>query len=141
VQYQNKEVFLAVIDCVSLRIVSLSKAVSPNFLSEGHIRYYTTVQGPDVRGDPRHFFWLLHLLLFLKSDSSSCSCSGAHWKFTLQLLFTLRKLENRVYVATWGKINAWTILPLASMNKYCHAFSAGKEVVVSCLCWSTAGFP
>ena len=75
-----------------------------------------------------------------KSDSSSCS--GAHdWKFTLRLLFALRKLENRVYFATWGKITAWTILPLANMDEYCHAFSAGKQEVVSCLCWSTAGFP
>jgi len=46
-----------------------------------------------------------------------------------------------VYFATWGKITAWTILPLANMDEYCHAFSAGKQVVVSCLCWSTAGFP
>jgi len=27
------------------------------------------------------------------------------------------------------------------MDEYCHAFSAGKQVVVSCLCWSTAGLP
>jgi len=27
------------------------------------------------------------------------------------------------------------------MDEYCHAFSDGKQVVVSCLCWSTAGFP
>jgi len=27
------------------------------------------------------------------------------------------------------------------MDEYCHAFSAGKQVVVSYLCWSTAGFP
>jgi len=27
------------------------------------------------------------------------------------------------------------------MGEYCHAFSDGKQVVVSCMCWSTAGFP
>jgi len=27
------------------------------------------------------------------------------------------------------------------MDEYCHAFGAGKQVVVSCLCWPTAGFP
>jgi len=35
------------------------------------------------------------------------------------------------------------------MDEYCHTFSdgkqvttgSGKQVVVSCLCWSTAGFP
>jgi len=27
------------------------------------------------------------------------------------------------------------------MDEHCHAFSAGKQVGVSCLCWSTAGFP
>jgi len=32
-------------------------------------------------------------------------------------------------------------LPLANMDVYCHAFSAGKQVVFSCLCWSPAGFP
>jgi len=50
-------------------------------------------------------------------------------------------LESRVDFATWGKITAWTILPLANMDEYCHACSAGKQVVVSCLCWSTVGFP
>jgi len=50
-------------------------------------------------------------------------------------------LESRVYFATWAKITAWTILPLANMDEYCHAFNAGKQVVLSCLCWSTAGFP
>jgi len=32
------------------------------------------------------------------------SCCGAHWKFTLWILFALRKFESRVYFATWGKI-------------------------------------
>jgi len=27
------------------------------------------------------------------------------------------------------------------MDEYCHAFSAGKQVAFSFLCWSTAGFP
>jgi len=27
------------------------------------------------------------------------------------------------------------------MDGYFHAFSAGKQIVVSCLCWSTAVFP
>jgi len=42
----------------------------------------------------------------------------------------------------WSKITAcWTILLLANMDEYCHAFSDGKQVVVSCLCRPTAGFP
>jgi len=27
---------------------------------------------------------------------------------------------------------------MANMDEYCHAFSDGKQVVVSCLSWSTA---
>jgi len=50
------------------------------------------------------------------------------WNDPFQLLFTLKKLENRVYFATWCKITAWTILPLANMDECCHAFSAGKQV-------------
>jgi len=46
-QYQNKEVFGSY-QSVSLRIVSLANAESPNFLAEGHISYYTTVRGPDI---------------------------------------------------------------------------------------------
>jgi len=33
-------------------------------------------------------------------SNKSGSCSRVHCKFTLQLLFTLRKLESRVYFAT-----------------------------------------
>ena len=66
-----------------------------------------------------------------KSDFSSCS--GTLWKFTLQLLFALRKLEGNVYFASWGKITVRAILPLPNMDKLCHGFSAGKQLVTSCL--------
>jgi len=41
---------LAAIDCISLRIVSLAKAGSPNFFVRGShtASYYTTVRGPDI---------------------------------------------------------------------------------------------
>ena len=91
----------------------------------------TTSQGS--RCDQSHFFDSCSCSCSWKSESSSCS--GAHWKFTL------RKLESKIYFATWGKITAWTILPLANMDEYYNVFSAGKQVVVSFLCWPTAGFP
>jgi len=79
--------------------------------------------------------WLLSEVIrvtFFYSYSCSCSkksdsCSGTHWKFTLQLLFALQKLEGIVYCASWGKIT--TILPLTNMDKLCHGFSAGKQSV------------
>jgi len=53
-----------------------------------------------ARGNRSHFF-----------DSCSCSkkcdascCSGYHRKFTLRLLYRLRKLESNVYFALWGKL-------------------------------------
>jgi len=61
---------------------------------------------------PESLFWLL--FLFLKSGFSSCS--GAHWKFTLRLLFTLWRLESSVYCASWGKSTTGTILPLSNMD-------------------------
>jgi len=54
-------------------------------------------------------------------------------KFALRLLFTLRKLDSSVYFASWVKRTAGAILSLPDMNKLCHAFSAGKKLVVSCL--------
>jgi len=43
---------MAVIDCVSLRIVSLAKTGSLNFFVRGPISYYTTVGGLGILRNP-----------------------------------------------------------------------------------------
>jgi len=60
--------------------------------------------------------------------------SGAHWKFTLRLLLTLWKLETSVYFVSWRKsIVEATVFCLNPIWTTCHGFSAGKQLVASCL--------
>ena len=56
----------------------------------------------------------------------SCSCTGALWKFTLQLLFALWKLEGNVCPASWGKIAVRSILPLGVVHKWPHSLTGGR---------------
>jgi len=49
------------------------------------------------------------------------------------------KLKSGVYFAAWDKSTAGAILSLPSMNKLCHDFSAGKQLVAPCLSCMRSG--
>jgi len=43
------------------------------------------------------------------------------------------KLESCIYFTSWGKSTAGAILPLPNMDKLCHGFGVGKQLVAYCL--------
>jgi len=70
--------------------------------------------------------------LLLLQNSVSSSCSGAHWNFSARLMFALRKL-GPVSILPHDAKALLELFCLPNMDKSYHGFSAGKQLVASCL--------